>query len=247
MIKSVIIDDDPHCIKLVGDLLKIYCPEVTVLTTCNRIEQAVEAINKHKPDLVFLDIELNGEFGFDLFKFFPQAKFQVIFTTSHQEYAIKAIKSACLDFILKPVDPVELVEAVKKIKINNPINGNLNVLTENIDGNTSKLRRIAISTQNDFSFVEVSTIIGLEGDGKYTTFHTTTGEIVVSSENLGEYEKMLGGEDFFRCHKSWIINLKYAKKFLKEEHTILMTNGMKIIVSTRKKESFLRLFARAQG
>lgn len=245
MIKSIIIDDDPHCINLIEALLKIHCPNVEVLSTCINIEQAVEMIKTHKPNLVFLDIELNGEFGFDLFKHFPATTFQVIFTTSHQEYALRAIKSSCLDFILKPIDPIELIESVKKVNIHKEIDKNIPLLLDNINNNTQKLKRIAISSLTDYKFLEIDDIIGLEGDGKYTTFFTNTNEKIISSENLGVYEKMLDGDVFFRCHKSYIINLKYAQKFSKDDNTVLMSNGMKVAVSTRKKEHLLRLFARA--
>ncbi len=245
MIKSIIIDDDESCIKLVEKLLNIYCPEVEVLATCNSIGDAVEKINKLKPDLILLDIELSGESGFDLFNFFIKPEFKVIFTTSYEKFAIQAIKSSCLDFILKPVDPKELVLAINKMKETSINNNGIPVLLNNISNPQKIVKRITVPSINEFIFIDVNQIICLEGEAKYTTIYTTAGKKIIASKNIGEYEEILNDTEFFRCHKGWIINLKYATKLIKTSNQIVMENGAIVPVSVRKRDDLVKLFGKA--
>jgi two-component system, LytTR family, response regulator len=245
-IKYIIVDDNQTGVGLLKALNKLYFPNLEFVAECKTIQEAVNAINVGKPDLVFLDVELEGESGFDLFNHYKSVPFQVIFTTAHAEYAIKAIKASCLDFILKPIDPVELIEAVSKIaNINNDDDGlqdKYSILKENSAiGQT--IKRIAISSVNSISFINICDIVCLEGTAKYTTFYLINGDKHVSSKNIGEYENMLGDE-FFRCHKSWIVNLKQVEKLNKFDYQLLLSNKMLIDLSTRKKELFLKEFAK---
>ena len=243
MITCIIIDDNAKATHVIVNLLHTFCPEIEVLQTCYCIKDAVSAINKHKPSVVFLDIELNGETGFDLFKYFPTPQFKTIFTTAHEKFAIKAIKASCLDFILKPIEPEDLVGAVQKVK-HSALNGiDIPVLLNNIDSNSKIVNRIVVSTLTNYNFIDTKDIICLHGEGKYTTFYTTQNEPLIASKNIGEYEDILEGNTFFRCHKAWIINMQHTKKLNKNDNTILLTNMLKASVSVRKKEELLKLVA----
>ena len=246
MFKAIIIDNDPACIELLEGLISTYCKNIDVCASVTSIKSAVISINEYKPQVVFLDIELNNELGFELFKYFTSPDFQVIFTTSHEKFAIRAIRSSCLDYILKPIDEVELINAVSKLdKIFNAVDNEKKVtaLVNNTSALNNPLTKLAIPSSNNVMLVNVDEIICLEGDKRYTTLYILSGDKIVSSKNIGEFENILDG-NFFRCHKSWIVNLKFAKKLLKNDGQIQLSNDMLIDVSARKKEEFLKLFDR---
>lgn len=239
----VLIDDEANCIDALSGILKHYCPQVKILGSANSIADAVNLINSTQPKLVFLDVEINNEMGFDLFNYFPDPKFEVIFTTAHEKYALKAIKSSCYDFLLKPIVIQEVVSVISKLEKEKSSSGaeKVNVLLDNIKAK-DHLQKMAIPTGDGYTFINVDEIITMEGDGKYTKI-TAKGDVkFLSSKNMGEFEEMLNPEFFFRIHKSWIINLRYVKKFLKADSKVEMLNGVVADVSTRKKDDFLKLF-----
>jgi two-component system, LytTR family, response regulator len=246
MYKCIIVDNDVACIDLLETLLAQYCKQIVVCAKVKTIQEAVLKINEFNPEVVFLDIKLNAEMGFDLFKFFSAPHFQVIFTTSYEKYALRAMKLACLDYILKPVDAAELVNAVSKLdKIFNVSDNQkrISALINNSEDKDNKITKLAIPSLNSIILINIDDIICLEADAKYTKLYLNNNESILSSKNIGEYESMFD-ENFFRCHKSWIVNLKFAKKFLKSDGQIELSNGMLIDLSTRKKEEFFSLFAK---
>jgi two-component system, LytTR family, response regulator len=247
MIKAIIVDNDVACISLLDGILKDYCKNIQVCAQVTSIKEAVTAINEFEPHVIFLDIELDNELGFDLFKYFSSPNFQVIFTTSHEKFALRAIRSSCLDYILKPIDAAELVNAVSKLnRVMNATDNEkkINALVSNTDSNNSHLTKLAVPSSNSVMLINVNEIICLEGDMRYTTLYIENGDKIVSSKNIGEYENLLDST-FFRCHKSWIVNLKFAKRLLKNDGQIQLSNDMLIDISTRKKDEFLKLFGKA--
>jgi two-component system LytT family response regulator len=169
----------------------------------------------------------------------------VVFTTAHEKYALKAIKSSCYDFLLKPVDPEEVVKLCDRLGKENKkqVPENVSVLLENLK-TTNHLNKIAVPSAEGYVFVDIADIISLQGEGKYTKIITGSGVRSVSIKNIGEFEELLDPNLFFRTHKSWIVNLKHVKKFLKSECQVLLSNDTKADVSTRKKDEFLKLFGR---
>ncbi|MFO0358820.1 MAG: LytR/AlgR family response regulator transcription factor [Sphingobacteriaceae bacterium] len=238
-IKCILVDDDLESLKLLRILLNKFCKDILIMAECSSINETINSIEKFKPDLIFLDIELNGEFGFDLFKTYKNPEFQVIFTTSHQEYSLRAIKISCLDYILKPIDPLDLIEAIDKFKRYGNRSKAIPSLIENLN-EKKEIKKIIISHQNEFRFIDLIEIIALKADGKYTEFYLLNGERIISSENLGEYEKMLGEGVFFRCHKSWLVNLMHIKKFIKDDNLLILANDLQAMVSFRIKSEFLK-------
>jgi two-component system, LytTR family, response regulator len=243
----VIIDDDNGCIKTLSEIIKKYCPQLEIIESVNGISDAVNLLNKTVPDLVFLDVEMKNEVGFDLFKFFPSPNFKVVFTTAHEKYALKAIKSSCFDFLLKPIVVEEIIQVVRKLEIEKKedLEKNVRVLLENINSKDGNIKKIAIPCADGLSFWDMDEIVCLEADGKYTKITAKNKVISLSSKNIGEFEEILDSEIFFRTHKSWIINLSYVKKFLKAENKVLLLNDLAADVSSRKKEEFLKLFSKA--
>jgi len=244
MIKALIIDDDKGCIETLNELCKKHLPQLTILGSANTIAQGGELIAKFQPDLVFLDVELKGEYGFDLFKNISQPRFKVIFTTAHEKYALKAIKASCLEFLLKPIDPVELKEAVAKFEKHREqsFDKKIEALLSNLGGTNNAFPKIIIPSADSHTFLSVNEIVCCEADMNYTNVFTDKGIKIVSTKNLKEFEETLDASVFFRCHKSWLVNLNFIKKFLKSDSQLIMANDMCIDVSVRKKEEFLSLF-----
>jgi two-component system, LytTR family, response regulator len=247
----ILVDDDIHCITSLDGMLRRFAPQVTISGAARTIRDAVSLVHAQEIDLVFLDIEMQQESGFDLFGYIPQPRFEVIFTTAHEKYAVKAIRSSCFDYLLKPVDAQELVSAVTRLESqrkNSPDTAQrASVLLEHLDSlskNTGHARqqKMALPVKNEIVFVAVGDIICLEGDAKYTTLYLRNGQKLVSSRNIGEFEELLDPSVFFRCHRSWIVNLEDTVKFLKNDSQLLLTNQLYAEVSTRKKDEFLRLF-----
>lgn len=240
----VIVDDESSCVKALSGIIKQFCPQLNIVGAANNISDAVKVINAEGPQLVFLDVEINNEMGFDLFKYFSEPNFEVVFTTAHEKYALKAIKSSCYDFLLKPIVIQELVSVVSKLEKEKgkATAGNVNVLLDNIRSKDHQIHKMAIPSAEGYVFINVNEIISLEADGKYTKITTNTGLNSLSTKNIGEFEEMLDQTSFFRTHKSWIINLNHVKKFMKADSRVVMSNDIIADVSTRKKDDFLKLF-----
>ncbi|MCD6068237.1 MAG: DNA-binding response regulator [Bacteroidetes bacterium] len=243
----IIVDDDFSCVNALAGIIQNYCPQLQITGTANTIADAVKLIHAKNPELVFLDVEINDETGFDLFRYFPSPTFEVVFTTAHEKYALKAIKSSCYDFLLKPVVIQEMITVVDKLEKEKQFSSgkNIGVLLDNLRTKESGLQKIAIPSAEGYSFVDTSAIISLEADGKYTKIITDSGLRSLSTKNIGEFEELLGNDLFFRTHKSWIVNLNHVKKFLKNESQVLLSNDTLADVSSRKKDEFLRLFDKA--
>lgn len=241
MLKTIIIDDEPASRNLLEKMLQDYCPGVIVEATAENVATGIAAIEKYKPDLVFLDIEMPDKTGFDLLASMDPIDFEVIIITGYEKYAIKAFKTVALDYLLKPLDIIELESAVKRVaEKRNKVqeNKNFNVFVQNWKANGHE--QIALASSDGFLFVKIKDIVYCKGDGSYTYFYLKTGERITVSKNLGEFDDLLGDKGFFRIHKSFLINLNEMKKYIRGEGGyVVMNNGDTVDVSKRKKESFL--------
>lgn len=243
----IIVDDDASCVDTLEAILKKYCPQLQIVGSAGNISEAVQLINSTSPNLVFLDVEIGSEMGFDLFNYFSSPEFEVVFTTAHEKYALKAIKSSCYDFLLKPVVIQEVVSVVSKLeKEKKSASGqNVNVLMDNLRSKDNNLQKIAIPSNDGYAFININDIISLEADGKYTKIVTESGLRSLSTKNIGEFEELLNSNIFFRTHKSWIVNLNHVKKFIKAESKVLLSDETAAEVSSRKKDEFIKLFNKA--
>lgn len=248
MITTIIIDDDQGNIDYLLGLLKEYYPFVNVLTTCNTIQEGAIQIEKHKPDVVFLDVELEHEMGFDLFKYISNPTFETIFTTAHEKYALQAIKSSCFEYLLKPIDYRELVKAMDKFSHQNNFALNqkkLETLLENVSSQKRSASKLAFPVADGYRFVTVSDILYCEADLNYTKVFTLNEGGFLSTKTLKEFEESFDPQQFFRCHKSWIINLTFIKKYSRSEgNRVQMIDEKWIDISVRKKDEFLKIFER---
>lgn len=244
MIKAIIIDDEINNQELIFNLLKSYAENVHVVAMAESVEKGYKSILEHKPDLVFLDIQMPDGTGFDLLKLFEKINFKVIFVTAHQEFAIEAFKYSALDYLLKPLSPVNLLTAVKKAEesINNDeLNIKFKTLIDNIAEPTKNKRKIVLKTLERIYSVDVNDIIRLESDGGYTKAYLSDGKRIMVSRTLKEFEELLTDVGFIRVHNSHIININQLFCFEKSENHIVMKDDSIVPVSNRKKESVLEL------
>ena len=244
MIKTIIVDDERIASDFLEKMLIRYFPnKFFVCCHCESVNEATEAIELHQPNLVFLDIQMPTKSGFELFKELKEINFEVIFTTAHSQYAIEAIKKSALDYILKPINYVDLLEAVNRYddrKSNLNKQKQLNLLIEAIDSGETKHNRVVVSTDYGYEFLKFQSIIFLEAKGNYTQFHLVNGTTILTPKTLKFYEDIFPSDLFFRVHKTFFINLNFAKGFYKKDspHVELIT-GKKIPVSIRKKNEFI--------
>lgn len=240
--KSIIIDDEEKSAESLKILLTDFCTNVDVKATCQNIEAGVEAIKMHNPDIVFLDVNLQRETGFDLFKHFSKVPFEVIFTTAYSEYAIKAFRYAAIDYLLKPIDITELQEAVKKVeqRRSGELESRLENLFRDLKSQKEEFLKLALPTLEGLVFINVEDIIYCEAESNYTTFFLSNGQKHVVSKTLKEYDELLSERSFFRIHNAYLINIKAIKKYVKGEGGyVVMDNDISLDVSKRKKDAFL--------
>ncbi len=243
MIKAIIIDDEMHCRKTLGILLKEYCPDVQVMEQCDNGEAGIEAINELKPDLVFLDIEMPRMNGFEMLEQFSEISFAVIFTTGYDQYAIKAFHFSALDYLLKPIDHEELRKAVLKVsrQVLHPLPQQLEILLQKIHHQPSGINKIALPTMEGLQMVPVDSIISCASDRNYTAVLLKSKQKIIVSKILKDIEEMLEEHSFLRVHHSYIVNLNEISKYVKGEGGYLvMSDGSSVDVSRSRKEILLQ-------
>ena len=242
MIKAVIVDDEPFCCSSLVILLERYCPGVKVAGIYHSGDDALQAIPEHHPQIVFLDIEMPGMNGFEMLEKLPAIDFEIIFTTSYDQYAIKAIRLSALDYLLKPIDREELQKAVQKVihRSHYPLPQQLEILLQKIHQPISSAQKIALPSMEGLQMVDVNSIISCASDSNYTIFFIRNKKKLVVSRTLKEIEEMLEEYPFLRVHNSYLINLNEIDKYIKGEGGYLvMSDGSNIDVSRSKKETLL--------
>lgn len=242
MIRSIIVDDELKSRESLKILVEDYCEGITVEAVCQNIAEAVTAINEIKPDVVFLDIQLQRETGFDLLTKFKHFNFEVIFTTAYTEYAIKAFKFSAIDYLLKPIDIEELRKAIEKVvkSKGNAVTDRLQQLLQNLRNGTPENYKLALPTSDGLVFVKVNEILYCEASSNYTEIVMADNKKYIVSRTLKEYDDMLGEQNFFRIHHSYLINLNGIKKYVRGDGGyVVMSNDKLLDVSKRKKEGFL--------
>ncbi len=248
MIRTIVIDDEKRVAQAIANIIDTYCSGFSVIGIANNVKEGVELINKHKPDMVTLDINLPDGSGFDILRKVEDIDFKLIFITAYEEHALKAIKFSAIDYILKPIDEIELSEAFRKVKEIHKKETNkliFDTLLTSIADKPNEHKKIVLKTSDDIHLVKVSDIFRLESEGSYTSFYLNDGKKLLVSKNLKEYEDLLGDYGFFRVHHSHLININFIERFHKANGGVIyMTDQSEIPVSVRKKEGLLRLFGK---
>lgn len=244
--KIIIVDDEPDGRGIIKGLLLQYFPEILIVAEAGGVTDAVKALTEHEVDLVFLDIDLKDGTGFDVLDQLADVNFNVIFTTAHNEFAIRAFRYNAVDYLLKPIDPDEFGQAVRKSKEQI----NLQVLRRQLAQliNTTQEKsfdRITLSTNTGHVFAKTKDITRIETYGNYSFVHLHEGERLLVSKNLKEFEEMLPEPDFYRIHQSHIVNTFFVKKVIKDDGDhVIMSDGAKLPVSRRRKEDFMNAVQR---
>ena len=247
--KALIIDDEPDNVQLLSLQLARHCPQVEVIGQFTDSPSALVALRTLRPSLVFLDIEMPMLNGFQLLEQLGEVAFQVVFVTAYNQYAVRAFRFSALDYLLKPVDTVDLIAAVKRAETATLIQPQqLDIMRQYygpgpLDGRPTLASRMALPHASGMVFVETSKILYCEADSNYTRFHVTGGEVYMVTKTLGDVQEVLEAGDFVRVHRQYIVNLAHIQKLVKGEGTyLLMTNGTSIPVARQQKDRLMERF-----
>ena len=243
MIKAVIVDDEPYCCQTLVTLLTRYCPMVEVAGIHHSGASALPAIKAIPPQILFLDIEMPQMNGFELLEQLPEINFELIFTTSYDQYAIKAIHFSALDYLLKPIDREELQKAVQKVmqRLAHPLPQQIDILLKKLHQPTTSISKIGLPTMEGLQLIPVDSIISCASEGNYTVFYLKSNKKLIVSRILKEVEEMLEDHPFTRVHNSYIVNLNEIEKYIKGEGGyVIMSDGSSVDVSRSRKENFLK-------
>ncbi len=243
-INAIIVDDEKNNRIALHKLIEKFCPQIKVIAECESVDSAITSVEATPTDVVFLDVEMPGRNGFDLLAHFDyQCPFDVIFTTAYSQYAVKAFRFSAIDYLLKPVDPEELVRAVHKLSVKKSVevkNKQFELLEQKINNKDLGKKHLAISTLEGIYFASLDEIIHVDADSSYTKIYLTTGDMIMSSKPLKYFEELLEDYDFVRVHQSHIINLKHIRRYVRGDGgQVIMMNGTEIEVSRRKKDDLL--------
>jgi two-component system LytT family response regulator len=242
MLRVVIVEDETHSREALKSLLLEFCKDIEIVGLAGDVNAAVKIIHESKPDVVFLDVELQTGTGFNVLEQVRDVHFDIIFTTAFEQYAVQAIKLSSIDYLLKPIDIEELQQAVDKArtkKNEEDQKRKLEALMSNLESTVGK-KRVCLATSDGLEFINMLDIAYCEANGSYTNFHLTNGATILVSKNLKEYETTLSDQHFMRVHNSFLINLAEVKKFVKSEGGyILMKDNTQISISPKKRDEFM--------
>lgn len=245
--RVIIVDDEITSSQVLDKLIQHYLPHLQVIAICNKPNDAIEKITSLKPDLVFMDIELPGMTGFDILEKIPSINFNIIFTTAHSQYGIKAIQFSAIDYLLKPINIEELitsVERTQKLITDNQSLERIRILLENIKllNNNDPFNRIALPTNDGLKFVFTHEIVRCMSSNNYTHIFLNNGDKILISKTLKDVENIFSAHTFCRVHNSHLVNTTYIKKFMKNDmNRIVMSDGTEVEVSRRKKDELLKI------
>jgi len=243
--KVVLIDDEMEARLNLTNLLNEYCEEVKIIGEAESVKSGFRLLKDVSPDLVFLDVQMGDGTGFELLDFFPTKNFHIVFVTAFDNFAIRAFKYNAIDYLLKPIDPRELVIAVEKIvKTKNDTHTQRQFDNLSNTVKTNSFQTLTVSTQEGLYYLNVNEIIRIEASKNYSTFFLENGKKIMVSKSIGEFEKLLSDELFFRSHQSHIIQLTYVHQLSREDGgQLVMNDGQIVPISRRKKEEFQKIMA----
>lgn len=241
-------DDEYHSRKVLINMLGHYFSDIEISGEASSVDEAIEGIQRLHPQVIFLDVQMNGQTGFEVLDSLPGTDHEVIFTTAYHEFAVRAFRYSAIDYLIKPIDPPELEsatrKAIRKLHLQQSHTaGQLKLLRQQMSGDQKFSDKIAIPTPEGLLFISTTDIIYCQGQGNYTEIFLLNGQKITSSHTLRAYEDMLTGRHFFRTHKSFLINLQHIESYRKGEGgNVVMSNGREIEIARRNKTGFLNLF-----
>ena len=242
--KIIIIDDEENIRSGLKKMLKMFCRDIIVLAEAKDVKSGLKAIYSYQPDLVLLDIEMPDGSGFDLLKTIGRPSFQTIFVTAYDQYAVDAFRMSAIDYLLKPIQPSHLVEAIEKAR--KMIGSRLptlaySILMDNMNLHSNQEQKIVLKDSEGLSIVGIGDILRCEADGSYTRFYLVSGQNILTSSNLKEYEKLFEKFGFLRTHHSHLVNLQHVVRFNKNQGgELVLSDQSTVPVSFRKKEALIQ-------
>ena len=246
MIRCVLIDDESNSLEMMEWLLKTYCPQVKIEAMCHAALEGITAIRQYKPDIVFLDIEMPHMNGFDMLEQFDKLSFEVVFCTAYDQFAIKAFKYSALNYLLKPVDPEDLMETIRRIedKQSTSSKEQIELLLQNFRQTARPaVQRIALTTGDGMIFVPVQNIMYCQAESNYTNVVMTGGKKIMVSKVLKDIDEALSGSDFFRVHNSYMVNINHISKFVRGDGGyVIMEDGASIGIARNRRQPFMERF-----
>lgn len=246
MIKAIIVDDEKHCIDDVMRLLQKVQDKIVLIGTATNVEDALNLVNEKEPDLVFLDVQLGNKTGFDFLKFFKNIPFEIIFTTAFEKYAIDAFKFSAFDYLLKPIDLEVFNNTI--LRFGNKYNNDhqqkkIEVLFDALQKETLP-KKLILPTLTGFELIRISDILYCKGDVNYSHIQLMDNNRFVVSKTLKSIEELLTEHEFYRIHKTYLVNLNHIKKYHKGKGGyVTLTDGSDLTISQRKKDGFLKKVA----
>lgn len=247
MIKTILVDDEKSCTDVLHWQIETYCPSVKVLCECNTPEEAMQKINELQPDLVFLDIEMPGMNAFEMLNALKPFSFEVIFTTAYNQFAVQAFKEKAIDYLLKPIEKSDLINAVEKVmqKEKTKSSEKMEELLLLFKEQMKATKKVALPTNDGITFLNVDQIVRIEGDSNYSYVFLANGEKVCITKTLKQIEESLEGQPFYRVHLSHLVNLNHIVKYLKEGGGYLvMSDKTTITVARQRKDGFMEMFSK---
>jgi two-component system LytT family response regulator len=242
-IKAVIVDDEQHSLETTDILVRKYCPAVLVTGLADSPEKGITLIDTLKPDLVFLDIAMPRMNGFEMLQYLCYRDFDLVFTTAFDAYAIRAFKVNAIDYLLKPIEPEELIKAVEKVKTkieNNQQRNRIDEILQGVGFTGFRKNKLALPVEGRIAMLEFDSILYCESDSNYTTVHLTDCKKIMISRTLKDIENMLPHPQFLRIHHSYVVNINHIKEYIRGEGgEVLLTNGKQLRVSRSKKDELI--------
>ncbi len=245
-IKAIIIDDELSSLQNLQQKLTEFCSSVFVVATAQKPEDAILLINHHKPDVIFLDIEMPKMSGFRMLEELKEVDFEIIFTTAYNHYAVDAIRIAAFDYLLKPISIKDLQQAVERLNKlrDNQTREKIDILKSSLEDKKTQNDKIAISTTEGLEFIPIKNILHIESNSNYSKIYFNDNRTLTVTKLLKDFEDMLVPYNFYRVHNSHLINLNYIQKYLRGNGgKVIMQDGTEIEVARRKKEEFLKMIA----
>lgn len=247
MIKSILIDDEKNSLEMMEWLIGTYCPQVSIVAQCSNAEEGIVTIRQYQPDVVFLDIEMPHMNGFDMLEQFDQINFEVVFCTAYDQFALRAFRYSALNYLLKPIDPDDLIETVHRIETrrippsHEQIASLLQIMRQPMAPATPA--RIALTTFDGLLFVQTQDIMYCEAESNYTKVVLSGGRKVTVAKVLKDLDETLAGEVFFRIHNSFLININHIKRFVRNDGGyVVMADDANISISRSRKQAFMDMF-----
>jgi len=253
MVRVVLVEDVERSLNVLTNILQEYCDGLEIVGVAKNVSEGISVIGGTQPDLVFMDIELQDGTGFDILEGFPDPRFEVIFTTAYDQYAIRAFKFSAVDYLLKPLNIQEVQDAFARyMKRHKSAASELaiqrrmdqfSMLLENMQAKTKEIEQLAIPSIDGYEFIQLSELIWVQASNNYTVFYMLEGRQIISSRNLKEYNELLPISQFYRIHHSHIINIKFVKKYIKGKHAqVVMSDGTILDIAQRRKDGFVKTY-----